>query len=85
MCPMGMANSKELYEPYSAQVRRTAEKPQGEGTLPFEEPEPEAEPCRLNTTARNILMTVFYAARVARFDLYRPVAHLARFLTKFKL
>ena len=33
--------------------------------------------------ACKVLMKVFYAARVARFDLYRPVARLARYLTKW--
>ena len=77
--PKGKANSKEVYEPSSSQVRRGT----GSGELPLGEPEEEPTPGRLNTMACKVLMKVFYAARAARFDLYRPVAHLARFLTKW--
>ena len=38
---------------------------------------------RLSSIAAKVLMKVFYAARTARFDLYRPVAGLARHMTKW--
>ena len=37
---------------------------------------------KLAPTADKIIMKVFYAARVARYDLLRAVASLARFITK---
>ena len=46
------------------------------------EPEAEPNPRRLNTAACMILMKVFYAARVARFDLYRPSSTLSPLLDK---
>ena len=36
---------------------------------------------RLRPIAAKILMKVFYAARLARFDLLRAVANLARYIT----
>ena len=46
----------------------------GSGDLP-------AEPSELNTLAARVIMTVMYAARVARRDLLRAIAYLARDLT----
>ena len=40
-----------------------------------------AEPSELNTLAARVIMTVMYAARVARPDLLRAIAHLVRDLT----
>ena len=36
----------------------------------------------LNTIAAKVIMKVFYAARVCRFDLVRAIGHLACYLTK---
>ena len=38
---------------------------------------------KLADIAASVIMKVFYAARVARYDLLRAVANLARFLTKW--
>ena len=37
---------------------------------------------RLRPIATKVLMKVFYAARLARFDLLRAVCHLAQYITK---
>ena len=47
------------------------------------EPEAEPEPGRLKSIAAKILMKLFYAARLARFDLLRAIANLARYITKW--
>ena len=47
------------------------------------EPESEPEPGRLKSIAAKILMKLFYAARLARFDLLRAIANLARYITKW--
>ena len=47
------------------------------------EPEMEPEPGRLKSIAAKILMKLFYAARLARFDLLRAIANLARYITKW--
>ena len=49
----------------------------------LKEPAPEQPSGRLNSIAARVLMKVFYAARLARFDLLRAVANLARYLTKW--
>ena len=55
----------------------------GEG-LPLADP-PVAEPIRgeLQTCAAKILMSVLYAARMARYDLLRGVGGLASMITKW--
>ena len=50
----------------------------------LEEPEAGPEPGRLKSTAAKVLMKLFYAARLARFDLFRAIANLERCVTKWK-
>ena len=49
----------------------------------LQEPDEEPEPGRLNGIAAKVLMKLFYAARLARFDLLRAIANLARYITKW--
>ena len=49
----------------------------------LDQPPPDQPQGRLNSIAARVLMKVFYAARLARFDLLRAVANLARYLTKW--
>ena len=48
------------------------------------EPDTEPEPGRLKSIAAKVLMKLFYAARLARFDLLRAIANLARYVTKWR-
>ena len=48
------------------------------------EPDAEPEPGRLKSIAAKVLMKLFYAARLARFDLLRAIANLARYVTKWR-
>ena len=50
-------------------------------TTYMEEPDAEPEPGRLKSIAAKVLMKLFYAARLARFDLLRAIANLARYVT----
>ena len=48
------------------------------------EPDAEPEPGRLKSIAAKVLMKLFYAARLARFDLLRSISNLARYVTKWR-
>ena len=71
----GTANHKTRGEAQRLPGNRLSEK--------LAEPEIEPEPGRLNGLAAKILMKLFYAARLARFDLLRAIANLARYITKW--
>ena len=47
------------------------------------QPPPKDQEGVLSAIAARVLMKVFYAARLARFDLLRVVANLARYITKW--
>ena len=56
----------------------------GEFTIPRVKPiQEDPEVGRLSLVAARILMKVFYAARVARLDLYRAISGLTRHLTRW--
>ena len=47
------------------------------------EPESEPEPGRLKSIAAKVLMELFYTACLARLDLLRAIANLARYITEW--
>jgi hypothetical protein len=48
-----------------------------------EVPDMETEPKQFNTEAARVIMKIMYGARMARPDLLRTIAYLARFLTQW--
>ena len=66
--PKGTANQRKRNKKLVAKLKEEA-------------PTPPAG--RLKPIATKVLMKVFYAARLARFDLLRAVANLARYSTKW--
>ena len=77
--PKGQANQRQ----YASCTLSTASAKNTKLEEQLAEPPKPGEVGKLESIAARVLMKVFYAARLSRFDLLRAVANLARYITKW--
>ena len=77
--PKGQANQRQ----YASCGSRTTGEKNTKLEEKLAEPAKPVEEGKLASIAARVLMKVFYATRLARFDLLRAVANLARYITKW--